>query len=105
MKKTLSGRSGEKTEHMEYWYCPEHGQILRVEFEVRNRFGKYFAFHKGCGQKLKALTYTKTSMYGHCGKSSLAKEVKHALHLEHHVKARPDGGWMEPDNLDAVLRQ
>ena len=102
MKKTLSGRCGEKTEYMEYWYCPKHGQILRVEFEVRNRFGKYFAYHSGCGQKLKPLTYTRSNIFG---KGALSKETKSALHFNHHPRLRSNGGWMEPDNLDEVLRR
>ena len=102
MKKTLSGKPGEKTVHMEYWYCPEHGQIPRTQFELRSHNGEYFAFHKGGGRKLKALTYTRSNIFG---KGAISKETKLALHLDHHAKARPDGGWMEPDNLDAVLRR
>jgi hypothetical protein len=53
--KSLTGHSykEELSRVMEYWECPVHHTILAREFELRQIGGRYYAFHRVCGQQLK----------------------------------------------------
>jgi len=104
--KTLSGKPGEKTEHMEYWYCPKCGRIKRTDYEIVHYENDLLMFHRVCGAKLKSLTYTRTSIFATKSQLSLVTLVQEKLgRPPKHPGRRPLHGWMEPDSLDEVLRR